>query len=209
MELLSITPDAEALIARCGRVSHRSERLASPEKDRKFVRKLVELGHESVLEFAQATFLIEGISRACANQLTRHRLASFVQESQRYVDVRDRALPWPPSFPEEAWQKARDLYARALALYEELVASGVPKEDARFVLPIGAETRLVMTANFREYLTIFRLRISPAAQWEIRDVCARMLVALAARAPNIFGDMLEDMKKQFPSLGELGPRDTE
>jgi len=77
VELFAITPNAEALIARCARISHRSEAQASPEADAKLIRKLIELGHESVLEHASATFLIEGISRSCMAQLTRHRLASF------------------------------------------------------------------------------------------------------------------------------------
>ncbi len=189
VELIAITQDPEALIARCARVSHRSEDRASPEADAKLIRRLIELGHESVLEFASATFLIEGISRAAANQLTRHRLASFVQESQRYVDVRDRALVRPPSFSKEAWQKASELYRQALDLYDELVGKGVPKEDARFILPIGAETRLVMCANFRELRHIIRLRGSKAAQWEIRSLAASLLEILRGEAPNVFYDL--------------------
>lgn len=189
VELVAITPDAEGLIARCARVSHRSEGRASKEADGKLIRRLVELGHESVLEFASATFLIEGISRAAANQLTRHRLASFVQESQRYVDVRDRGLVRPPSFAEEDWRRAAELYRRALDLYEELVGKGIPKEDARFVLPLGSETRLVMGANFRELRHIIRLRGSRAAQWEIRGLAARLLEILRHQAPNVFFDL--------------------
>lgn len=121
-----------------------------------------------------ATFEVSGISRACANQFTRHRLASFVQESQRYVDVRGRALVRPPTLSDEDWAKARELYAQAVALYEELLARGVPKEDARFVLPIGAETRLVVTANFREWRHILSLRLDKTAQWEIRELARRI-----------------------------------
>ncbi|MCD5408663.1 FAD-dependent thymidylate synthase [Candidatus Bipolaricaulota bacterium] len=189
IKLIEVSQDPEGLIARCARVSHRSEGKASPEADAKLIRRLIELGHDSVLEFASATFLIEGISRAAANQLTRHRLASFVQESQRYVDVRDQGLVRPPSFPEEGWRKASQLYQRALELYEELVGEGVPKEDARFVLPIGAETRLVMRANFRELRHIIRLRGSRAAQWEIRELARRMLEILREVAPNAFFDL--------------------
>lgn len=188
LQLIAITPDAEALIARCARVSHRSEG-TGPESDRKLIRRLVELGHDSVLEHAVATFAISGVSRACANQLTRHRLASFVQESQRYVDVRDRPLVRPPSFSDEDWQEARRLYADALALYENLVARRVPKEDARFVLPIGAATQLVLTANFRELRHILRLRLARSAQWEIRELGRRMLTILLDHAPSVFEDL--------------------
>ena len=189
VELLSVTPDAEALIARCARISHRSEGKASPEADRELIRKLIRWGHESVLEFAHAVFLIEGISRACANQLTRHRLASFVQESQRYVDVRDRNLVHPPSLKGELWEKTLRLHEQARLLYEELLQEGIPKEDARYVLPIGTETRLVMCANFRELRHIIRLRGSKAAQWEIREVARRMLELMRKEAPSVFCDL--------------------
>ncbi|HID09144.1 TPA: FAD-dependent thymidylate synthase [Candidatus Micrarchaeota archaeon] len=189
VELLFITPEAEALIARCARVSHRSEARASPEADRELVRKLIAWGHESVLEFASAAFLVEGMSRAAANQLTRHRLASFVQESQRFVDVRDRGLVRPPSFTGEQWEAARALHRRAAELYRELISRGVPKEDARYVLPIGTETRLVVSANFREWRHIIRLRGSKAAQWEIRRFAREVLRVLREHAPAVFGDL--------------------
>ncbi|QAA77186.1 MAG: Thymidylate synthase ThyX [Candidatus Bipolaricaulis sibiricus] len=188
LQLIAITPDAEALIARCARVSHRSEGTGL-ESDRELIRRLIKLGHESVLEHAVATFAISGVSRACANQLTRHRLASFVQESQRYVDVRDRPLVRPPSFSDEDWQEARRLYADALTLYEGLVARGVAREDARFVLPIGAATQLVLTANFRELRHILRLRLARSAQWEIRELGRRMLTILLDHVPSVFEDL--------------------
>ncbi|MCX7751141.1 MAG: FAD-dependent thymidylate synthase [Candidatus Bipolaricaulota bacterium] len=188
VRLITITPEAEALIARCARVSHRSEGRGL-ESDRKLIRRLIKLGHESVLEHAWATFEVTGISRACANQLTRHRIASFTQESQRYVDVRDRDLVRPPSFAEEDWAKASDLFAQAVGLYEELLSRGIPKEDARFVLPIGAATRLVVTANFREWRHILRLRLEKTAQWEIRELAQQILRILLEHAPSVFEDL--------------------
>jgi thymidylate synthase (FAD) len=195
--LLSITPESEALIARCARVSHRSESRGT-ENDWELISKLIKLGHESILEHAVATFEISGISRACANQLTRHRLASFVQESQRYVNVADRALIRPPTFFAEAWAEAQELYQRAVALYEKYLQQGIPKEDARFILPIGAETRLVMTANFREYRHILRLRLHATAQWEIREVCREILNILAREAPSVFEDLKEGLLTPRP-----------
>jgi len=191
VELLFITPDAEALIARSGRISHRSEDRASPKANARLVRNLIEWGHESVLEFAHAVFEIEGISRAAANQLVRHRLASFIQESQRYVAVRDRGFVLPPEIERRPalTAKASNHYRASLSLYEELLAAGVPKEDARYVLPLGTETRLVMCANFRELRHIIRLRGSPVAQWEIREVARRILTPLQEKAPNVFGDL--------------------
>ncbi|MGQ9699642.1 MAG: FAD-dependent thymidylate synthase [Candidatus Bipolaricaulaceae bacterium] len=188
VELWSITPEAESLIARCARVSHRSVG-KGVEDGRRLIRKLIALGHESVLEHAVATFEISGISRACANQLTRHRLASFVQESQRYADAGVRGLVRPPSFPAEDWDKAQAAFQEGQRLYRSLLEKGVPKEDARFVLPLGIETRLVMTANFRELRHILRLRLAKSAQWEIREVARRMWEILYAHAPSCFEDL--------------------
>jgi len=192
VELLAITPNAEALIARCARISHRSEAQASPEADAKLIRKLIELGHESVLEHASATFLIEGISRSCMAQLTRHRLASFTVESMRYVDMSCQSVVMPDSI-QSGTSEVSSVYIEAVGsafrAYEELLDMGIPHEDARFVLPIGTQTRLVMTANFRELRHIIRLRGSKAAQWEVRQVAEKLLEIMQEEAPNVFGDL--------------------
>lgn len=192
VELFAITPNAEALIARCARISHRSEAQASREADARLIRKLIELGHESVLEHANATFLIEGISRACLAQLTRHRLASFTVESMRFVDCSCNGVVVPESVqPGVGW--ASNAYMEAVGAafraYEKLLDGGVPPEDARFVLPIGTQTRLAMTANFRELRHIIKLRGSKVAQWEIRKVVKKLLEILQEEAPNVFGDL--------------------
>lgn len=192
VELLAITPNAEQLIARCARISHRSEGQASPENDAKLIRKLIQLGHESVLEHASATFLIEGISRSCLAQLTRHRLASFTVESMRYVSVANSPVVTPDTVqPGVGW--AGRIYADAVEYarqaYEKLLDGGVPPEDARFVLPIGTTTRLAMTCNFREWRHIIRLRGSKAAQWEIQRLAGKILSILKDHAPNVFGDL--------------------
>lgn len=192
VELLAITPSAEALIARCARISHRSEAQASPEADARLIRKLIKLGHESVLEHASATFLIEGISRACLAQLTRHRLASFTVESMRYVDYSCNGVVVPDSVqPGVGWASSafHEAVGEAFRAYEKLLDGGVPPEDARFVLPIGMQTRLAMTANFRELRHIIRLRGSKAAQWEIRELAKELLEILQEEAPNVFGDL--------------------
>ncbi len=188
VELVFITPDAERHIARCARVSHRSTSKGL-EDDRRLLRKLLAMGHESVLEHASATFAISGVSRACANQLTRHRLASFVQESQRYVDARKHQLVRPPSYSAEDWHEAQQLFQQALRLYEALLARGIPREDARYVLPLGIGTQLVLTANFRELRHILRVRLSPEAQWEIRELARRMWEILHEHAPSCFEDL--------------------
>ena len=192
VELLAITPNAEDLVARCARISHRSEAQASPEADAKLIRKLIKLGHESVLEHTSATFLIEGISRSCMAQLTRHRLAAFTVESMRYVDMSCQSVVVPDSI-QSGTSEVSSVYIEAVGsafrAYEELLDMGIPREDARFVLPIGTQTRLVMTANFRELRHIIRLRGSKAAQWEVRQIAKRLLEIMREEAPNVFGDL--------------------
>ena len=191
VELWQITPDAERLIERAARVSHRSTPSETIEDTREFIRKLIKLGHESVLEHAVATFYIDGISRVCSHQLVRHRLCSFTQESQRYVECS------PEWFVPDSIRKlaASDLFEEfmeeAFLEYRRLLGFGVPQEDARYILPGAMLTKLVLTANFRELRHIIRLRSSPAAQEEIRMLAKTMLSILMEHAPSCFQDLQE------------------
>ena len=189
----------EELLEHAGRVCYRSESRGDPAK---FLRARLREGHESLIEHASATFEIRDISRACSHQLVRHRIASYSQESQRYVDMSDPALIIPDAI-------ADDPHARAVwdgfvdhvkSTYQELRELGVLKEDARFALPNAAATRIIVTMNFRELLHFFRLRISPEAQWEIRQMAIEMLKRLAPHAPAIFGALLDDLHTEHPEF---------
>jgi len=205
VELIAITHylrgdgTPEELLEHAGRVCYRSDRRADPGR---FLRARVREGHESIIEHASATFEIGGISRAASHQLVRHRLASYSQESQRYVDMSDPEWVLPPSIAENP--KAMTVWERfageVRSSYRALRELGVRKEDARFVLPNAAATRVVVTMNFRELLHVFRVRISPAAQWEIRSVCVRMLELVYPFAPSIFGDLRGELKAKHPSF---------
>lgn len=195
VELWSITPDSERLIARCARVSHRAEG-KGPEDDRKLLRKLVQLGHLSVLEHAQATFLIDGISRACLAQLTRHRHLSFTVESGRFTVARELFI-YPATLlgnrvARDAYAAVRASYAAAWATYQALLAQGVPKEDARFVLPQAQATRLALSGNFRALYEFLQKRLMPDAQWEIRALAKELAIKLAGVAPSVFQGFLSD-----------------
>lgn len=139
------------------------------------VRKLYESGHHSVFEHLNFTFLVEGISRVCAQQLTRHRHMSFTMRSQRYTDERhaDYVIP-------ESWRKARltyyqvDLIEATLANYAESKRLGVPKEDARYILPQAVATDLYVTCNLRSLIHLANERLCLKAQWEIRDLTSLM-----------------------------------
>jgi thymidylate synthase (FAD) len=194
--LLQNTPDPERTVALAARLCYSpagidelQERLGNADITR-FLEKIMSLGHQSVLEHASFTFGIEGISRAASHQLVRHRLASYSQQSQRYVTFSGDAFPAviPDSIGASA--KRRDAFARAMRAcaeaYRELVDDGVPAEDARFVLPNAAETKIIVTMNARELLHFFALRCCERAQWEIRAVACEMLRLVRGLAPTIF-----------------------
>ena len=197
VELWEITHLPEIFIVRCARVSrgkYGTSELIPLDDARDFIRKLIKKGHESVLEHAWATFFIEGISRVCLAQLTRHRIASFTVESQRFVTPKE-IFVIPPSFeqPDDPSVKAMvDAFLEtSKVVFENLLASGIPKEDARFILPQAITTSLVMTANFREWRHILKLRTAPDAQWEIRALCTEIGKILMEHAPSVFEDIME------------------
>jgi thymidylate synthase (FAD) len=144
-----------------------------------------------VLEHASFTFGIEGISRVTSHQLVRHRLASYSQQSQRYVSHKKRfAAVVPPAITGRPALLAR-FEAQLDALhkcYAEMVDAGVPTEDARYILPNATETKLLVTMNARELLHFFGARCCERAQWEIRAMAMEMLRLSKAVAPTIFRD---------------------
>jgi thymidylate synthase (FAD) len=205
VELIAITRylkgegTPEELLEHAGRVCYRSEGRGSPGR---FLRARIREGHESLIEHASVTFEIDDLSRAASHQLVRHRLASFSQESQRYVEWSDPEWVVPPAVTGDPEAQAvwSELSGQVQAAYRALRELGVRKEDARFVLPNAVTTRIVMTMNFRELLHLFRLRISPEAQWEIRRLCVRMLELVYPHAPNVFGGLREDLRAAHPNF---------
>ena len=197
VELIRCTADPEWLIEFAGRLCYGGE----CNGDSEFIKKRIEAGHESIIEHAVATFEISGISRACSHQLVRHRIASFSQESQRYVEPHvDTSWGYllfevviPPSIADT--KGAREIWAAALAMtnhaYDRLRDMGIPKEDARFLLPNATATRLVVTMNFRELRHFFKVRLAKQAQWEIRELAGKMLKLVRGIAPNVFEDIEE------------------
>ena len=151
----------------------------------------VESGHTSVLEHAVFTFQVEGISRACLAQLTRHRLASFDVQSQRYVKLDDPELVIPPSILQdrELTQEVEECMMYSMETYRKLLDAGIPAEDARYVTPQAVPTKLIMTMNARELIHFFSLRTCNRAQWEIREMADRMLKICRKVSPRIFGNV--------------------
>jgi len=196
VQLLTHTPDPEQIVAAAARLCYSEASIAqllerAPEQAPRLLRKVLDMGHLSVLEHASFTFGLEGISRACSHQLVRHRLASYSQQSQRYVSHQTPFEAVVPAsiatHPELAARFAGHL-AATHALYGELLAAGIPAEDARFVLPNAAATKLVLTMNARELHHFFALRCCRRAQWEIRAMAREMLRLARKAAPLLFAD---------------------
>jgi thymidylate synthase (FAD) len=207
VELLTITPDAERLIEAAGRTCYDTGERAGADSAAKFIRMLIRRGHLSVLEHASATFRIRGVSRALTHQLVRHRLASYSQRSQRYVGEAGFPYVTPPAVAaDDAARRAFDeAIEHARAAYERLIEMGVPREDARFVLPNATATEIVMTANFREWRHVFALRGHPTAQWEIRRLAIAILKILKEEAPATFADFeINEAKETINVVNEKG-----
>ncbi|MDR1650845.1 MAG: FAD-dependent thymidylate synthase [Synergistaceae bacterium] len=155
---------------------------------RRFLKKLRDVGHLSPFEHASFTYAVEGVSRVATHQLVRHRLASYSQQSQRYVTMGELRCVAPPEVESsaEASRIFRETAEIAYAAYERMVELGVPREDARFILPHGWETSIVVTMNARELLHFFGLRLCRRAQWEIRAAARRMLALAHEASPELF-----------------------
>jgi len=202
VKLISITENAEEVIELAARTCYSSRDRIYSSNRAIFLKRLKEMGHLSVFEHASATFDISGISRACSHQLVRHRLASYSQRSQRYVSEEGFDYVIPPSI--EGRPEAKKLFTQEMERlregYNRLVSLGIPKEDARFILPNACTTHLVMTANFREWLHILSLRLEKRAQWEIRTLMEKILEILKEKAPAVFGDINPQSTKNEKSL---------
>ena len=195
VSLLTYTPEAEAVVATAARLCYSAVdcqallKRSVPADDQRMISKVLAIGHHGVLEHAVFTFAAEGISRALTHQLVRHRLASFAQQSQRYVDF-DGGFEYevPPTIAEQPELAARfdDEMHRLAALYADLREAGIAAEDARFVLPNASHSRLILTMNARELRHFFRLRCCRRAQWEIRDLAKIMLKEVLKVAPALF-----------------------
>ena len=192
VELLYHTPEPERAIATAARLCYApvgaSELMETmpPERVQSVLSTIMSSGHFSTLEHASYTFAIDGVSRALTHQLVRHRLASFNQQSQRYVKFKDGIEVVKPGSVSESPEASRvfdEAMAAAEDAYAALLELDVPAEDARFVLPNAAETKIVVTMNVRELL-----HCCNRAQWEIRELALKMLELVRPTAPYVFVD---------------------
>lgn len=216
--LLSHTPTPELNVASAAKLCYSPSSIEdlraglTEEKVSSFVEMLAEIGHESPIEHAFFTFGIEGVSRSLLAQITRHRMASFSVQSQRYVAEHDFGVVVPPEI--EAIPEAKAEFQKAiqedLQHYNKLtdilkakhkavmLQSGMDEkaadraaekkaiEDARYVLPNACETKMIMTMNARSLQNFFAHRCCNRAQWEIQDVANQMLALVLEVAPHLF-----------------------
>lgn len=194
VELLTHTPDPELVVAAAARLCYSNSSIDDLLKKSRierevFLEKITSMGHLSVLEHVSFTFGVEGISRACSHQLVRHRMASYSQQSQRYVSHRKQ---FDAVTPDSILQNSalNERYQQMLGeihdLYAEMLEAGIPAEDARFLLPNAATTKIIVSMNGRELLHFFSLRCCRRAQWEIQELAKRMLHLIKPLAPILF-----------------------
>lgn len=206
VELLAHTPEPLALIYAAFRQCYHAGFVAdmwpkllagdiSREKQAEFVEQVVSSGHVSPIEHVSFTFAAEGVSRALSHQLVRHRIASYSQQSQRYVDGSNFNYIVPPSIARSPEARLRfeqcmghigEAYRELHSLLEASGGASRAREDARFVLPQAAETRIVLTMNCRSLLNFFTHRCCSRAQWEIRSLAGKMLKKCQEVLPVVF-----------------------
>ena len=211
VKMLTHTPNPEAVIASAARLCYSSatiddlmKKSEDDESTRKYIDMLMSLGHESPIEHVSFTFGIEGISRACTHQLVRHRIASYSQKSQRYVNETQFEYVTPEAIASDP--VAKDVYDETMQLLQsrydfiragliqkyvkdgmdEKAAEKKANEDARMVLPNACCTSIIVTMNIRSLFNFFKHRCCNRAQWEIRAVANEMLRQCMSVAPNIF-----------------------
>ena len=212
--MLTHTPEPEKLIAMAAKLCYSSTDVATleqgltDEKIKSFLDMLMSIGHESPLEHVTFTFAIEGISRSCSHQLVRHRIASYSQQSQRYVTMNNFKYVIPPNITECGLEEdyvammndLRDKYEYIQKkLTEKLVekegnhdnktikkCEKIANEDARFILPNACETSIIVTMNIRSLYNFFEHRMCNRAQWEIRELAWEMWKQCIEVSPTLF-----------------------
>ncbi|WP_400234387.1 FAD-dependent thymidylate synthase [Methanomethylophilus alvi] len=193
VRLLAHTPDADRICAAAAHSCYSEDSAADlleTVDPAKMLRHVIGMGHHSVIEHAVFTFSVEGVSRALTHQLVRHRIASFSQQSQRYVRLSEPTYVVPETVKRDP--EAMKVYEETMDgiwdSYSKLIGIGIPAEDARYVLPNGCTTNITITMNARELLHFFSMRCCNRAQWEIREMADEMLRLCKEVSPVIFSD---------------------
>ena len=235
VQLLTHTPEPEKIVSSAAKLCYSSvgvdaiqEKLTDNEVER-FVNMLASIGHHSPLEHISFTFAVEGISRACSHQIVRHRIASYSQQSQRYVKLDQFQYIVPKSIASvddakeiyiKAMEQDQETYDKLVSIlfkkhYNSLLEKGKDEktakreaekksiEDARYVFPNACETKIVFTMNARSLINFFTHRCCTRAQWEIRDLANKMLQEVKKVAPSIFKTAGASCKRGYCPEGNM------
>jgi len=191
VKLIGFTPNPEKIPAMAAMLTHSKNKPEDLEKAPNLnavLAEVLKLGHTSVIEHTSFTFAISDVSRSLTHQLVRHRIASYAQQSQRYVDFKEPNYVTPPTIIKNIEMK--EAYEETMTIiwkqYNKLLEMGIPVEDSRFILPNAACTNIMITMNARSLLNFFELRCCQHAQWEIRELANKMLKEVKKVAPIIF-----------------------
>jgi len=193
VKLIGFTPSPEKLPAMAAKLTHsitKPEDLdkSSDKELKKILEHVINLGHTSVIEHTSFSFAISDVSRSLTHQLVRHRIASYAQQSQRYVNLNEPNYVTPPKIADNKdMKKAYDETMENIwREYNKLLDLGIPTEDSRYILPNATCTNIIVTMNARSLLNFFELRCCQHAQWEIRQLANKMLSEVKKVAPIIF-----------------------
>ena len=193
VKLIGHTPNPEKIPAMAAKLTHSKTKPENLDKSsdkelKQILDYVLKAGHTSVIEHTSFTFAISDVSRSLTHQLVRHRIASYAQQSQRYVDFKEPNYVTPPKIAEN--KKMKKAYEKTMAKiweeYNKLLSMDIPPEDSRFVLPNAACTNIIVTMNARSLMNFFELRCCLHAQWEIRKLANKMLKEVKKVAPTIF-----------------------
>jgi len=193
VKIIGFTPDPEKIPAMAAMLTHSKSKPEDLEKAAEkqlnsVLKEVLKLGHTSVIEHTSFTFAISDVSRSLTHQLVRHRMASYAQQSQRYVNLNEPNYVMPPKIAKN--KEMKQAYEKTMHNiwdeYNKLLDMGIPSEDSRYMLPNAACTNIIVTMNARSLLNFFELRCCQHAQWEIRQLANKMLKEVKAIAPTIF-----------------------
>jgi thymidylate synthase (FAD) len=193
VKLIGVSPNSEKIPAMSALLTHSNSTLRelenrSDQTYQSVLKEVLKMGHTSIIEHTSFTFAISKVSRSLTHQLVRHRIASYAQQSQRYVNLKEPCYVIPSTIKNN--EKMKQAYEETMKIiwaeYNKLLDMKIPSEDARYILPNATHTNIIVTMNARSLLNFFELRSCQHAQWEIRKLANKMLNLVKKEAPNIF-----------------------
>jgi thymidylate synthase (FAD) len=196
VKLISYPEEAELIAKMAGLICYSGEKVFEEIKDKaslktdEYLEAIIKSGHLSILEHNVFVFYVSGISRVTSHQLVRKRIASFSQQSQRYVSAENFEYITPDEINKSTFgEKYKEIVNQTHELYQEMVNNGIPKEDARYILPSATSTQLIVSMNGHSLIDLLVRRICERSQWEIRELAEMMLEEVKMVAPAIFKNL--------------------